>query len=97
MSPFNANIQKKGFAFHKRETELRHAIQHEFSSEKIAEAAERLREAKFSLFKARFHNNSLNPPYAFTLADGAKKDKGIAKWVNMTTQEIIAEYSKSRP
>ena len=94
MSNYIPNKQKKNKIFHKREVELRHAIKHGFSSEKIDSAAERLRTAKFAAFKARFDEKSLNPPFKFNLEDGAKLDKGVAKWVSMTTAEIVDEYSK---
>ena len=58
MANYVANYKKKSRILQKREQELLHAINHEFSTEKIRKAAEHVRVAKLNMYKSslgRFH------------------------------------------
>src|SRR5262245_57577266 len=66
MTCYVANHQKKIGIFHKRERALVHAIKHQLADDKIAVAAERVRQAKLSVFKCRFTKNSERQPYSFS-------------------------------
>ena len=94
MTAYIANHQKKNRIFRKREEELRHAIRHGFSVEKTHKAAERLRDAKYAVFKARFSQNSVLPAHLFSIDSVAGREPLVKKWISMTTEEIVVEYSK---
>ena len=87
------NHQKKNRISTKREEELRHAIQRGSSLEKTMKAAERLRLAKYAVFKAKFSQHSVLPAHHFSIDDIAEKQPLVKKWTSMSTGEIIAEYS----
>ena len=90
----SARPLKKARIFRKREEELRHAIKRGLGVDKIQRAAERLREAKFAVFKSRFSQHSVLPASQFSLEDLAGRDPSVASWMNMSPEEIIAQYSK---
>jgi hypothetical protein len=74
MTAYIANHRKKIKIFHKREEELRHAIRHGLGDERIRRAAERLREAKFAVFKANFSQRSVLPAHDFSVEKAAEVD-----------------------
>lgn len=83
MSNYIPNKQKKNKIFHKRETVLKHAIKHKLESEKIEAAVARLRESKLAAIQAQY-------------AETRSPERGRLrkKWETMTSDEIIAKYSK---
>lgn len=83
MSNYIPNKQKKNKVFHKREVELRHAIKHQFDSEKVDKAAEAVRDAKLAAIKAQF--DETRNPNEYRLR---------RKWKEMTIGQIIEKYSK---
>ena len=95
MTAYIATHRKKGRIFRKREEELRHAIKHGSSVDKLHRAAERLREAKFAVFKSKFSERSVLPASQFSLEDVAEQDPSVARWVAMSLEEIIAQYSQN--
>jgi hypothetical protein len=92
MPAYIANHEKKKRIFAKRERELRHAIKHGFSREKLALAAEKLRTAKINVFKCRFAANRPVQPHEFRPEELAAQDRELERWVAMTPEEIIALY-----
>jgi hypothetical protein len=86
------NHQKKNKTFTRRERELMHAIRNDLGDEKIRKAAERLREAKFAVFKAKFSERSVLPAQYFSLDDVAKRDKTVARWLSMPLDDLIEQY-----
>jgi hypothetical protein len=94
MVAYLVNHTKKKRIFRKREEELRHAVRHNFSRAKIEKAAEKLRGAKFAVFKAKFSQFSVLPAHAFSLDDLAEEKPFVKRWVSMSVDEIIAEYSE---
>jgi hypothetical protein len=95
MTAYVASHRKKGRIFRKREEELRHAIKHGSSVEKLHRAAERLREAKFAMFKSKFSQRSVLPASQFSLEDVAEGDPSGARWITMSLEEIVAKYSQN--
>lgn len=97
MTAYIPNHRKKARIFRKREEELRHAIRHDFGREKIQRAAERLRDAKFAVFKSKFSQRSVLPAREFSLENAARDDPQVQKWLNLSTEEIVNEYSRGAP
>jgi hypothetical protein len=95
MTAYVANHRKKARTFRKREEELRHAVRHGSSVDKLQRAVERLREAKFAMFKSRFSQHSVLPASQFLLEEVAERDPSVARWMSMSPEEIIAKYSQS--
>lgn len=93
MTAYIANHQKKLRIFQKREEELRHAIRHDFGQDKIEKAAERLREAKFAVFKSKFSQHSVLPASQFSLEVAARSDPQVKRWLDLSTDQIIQNYS----
>lgn len=93
MTGYLVNHQKKLKVFEKREEELRHAIRHDLSPERTGRAAERLREAKFAIFKSKFSQHSVLPANRFSIEKAAEDKPAVRKWVEMTTEEIIEKYA----
>ena len=87
MVSYIANHQKKKKIFRKREQELKHAIKHGFSQEKIAKAAEQLRQAKLNVFKSEYSKNSILPPSSYVPGEQAKM------WQAYTVSGIVAQYT----
>ncbi len=85
MTAYIANNQKKNKLFNKRVYELEHAIKNEFSHEKIEKIAEKVREAKLSVYKSRFSEKSVLP------ASSWEPDELAKKWQAYTVDEIIHE------
>ena len=83
MSNYIPNKQKKNKIFHKREVELRHAINHQYGADKIERAANSLRKAKLAAIEAQFAETR-NP----------EKGRLLKKWRDMTVGEIVLSYSK---
>jgi len=88
MTAYIANHQKKKKIFQKREAELRHAMNHHFSEEKIAKAAEKLREAKLNVFKSEFSKQSVLPANRYV------PDKDAKYWETLSIENIISQYQK---
>ena len=95
MTAYIANHRKKTRIFRKREEELRHAIRHGLSVDKLHRAAERLKEAKFAVFKSKFSQGSVLPASQFSPEEMAVGDPSVARWLNISPEEIIAKYSES--
>ena len=89
MTAYIANHQKKKAIFEKREQELKHAIQHEFSDQCIEKAAEKLRAAKLAIFKMKFSRDSVLPASSYVPNEEA------VWWKNRPLEEIVDEYRKS--
>jgi len=87
MTAYVANHEKKNRIFAKREQELLHV-----SDEKIAVAAEKVREAKMNVFKCRFSKSSPHQPHTFLPEQAAADDQKIQQWLLMSTADIIANY-----
>src|SRR5262245_36330095 len=83
---------QKNRIFAKRERALIHAIKKGFSREKIATAAERLREAKIAVFKCRFALYTIREPHTFSAEEMAISDEQVRKWISMRTIDIIEMY-----
>ena len=96
MTNYVPNHRKKVRIFEQREDELRHAIRHGFSAEKVERAAERLRQAKFAVFKSKFARSTVVPSSHFSLEKAAAQNPVVKKWAEMTTNDIVAEYSKDQ-
>lgn len=92
MTAYVANHEKKQRIFEKRERELLHAIKQDHAAEKLTVAAERLRAAKFSVFKCRFSAHSPAQPHHFNAEEAATRNRQLERWLTMTTPEIIAMY-----
>jgi hypothetical protein len=95
VTAYIANHRKKARIVRKREEELRHAISHGLSVEKLHRAAERLWEAKFATFKSKFSERSVLPASQFSLEAVAERDPSVARWMNMSPEQIIAKYSQN--
>lgn len=94
MTAYIANHRKKSRIFRKREEELRHAIKHKLSTERIQKAAERVREAKFAVFKSKFSQHSVLPASQFSLEAEANRDPLVRRWLELTTAEIVEVYER---
>ena len=94
MAGYIPHYQKKNRIAAKRERELVHAIRNEFSSVKLDQAAERLREAKLAAAKSRWAASTSAQSHDFDPAHLAKKDKSIARWLNSSTEEIVEIYTR---
>lgn len=92
MTAYIANHQKKNRIFAKRVRELVHAIKNGYSSEKLAVAAERVREAKMNVFKCRFAKSTVSQAHNFSPAELAAGDAKIREWLTMSTAEIIEKH-----
>lgn len=92
MTAYIAHHEKKNRIFAKREREMLHAIKHSFSDDKLALAAEKLRVAKINVFKCRFSKDSAKQPHSFSAAEFAEHDKGLERWLAMTSEEIVDMY-----
>jgi len=92
MTAYIASHEKKNRIFAKREREMLHAIKHGFPAEKLALAAEKLRVAKINVFKCRFSQDSAKQPHNFSAAEIAEHDKGLQRWLSMTSDEIVDLY-----
>ena len=80
---------RKAFrVFHKRETQLVHAIKNDHAREKLVKAAEKLREAKLNTFKSEFSRGSVLPPSSYVPDEKAKS------WQSMSVDDIIEIYRK---
>jgi len=92
MTAYVANYLKRKRIFKKREDELLHAIRHEHPPEKLAKAAEKLREARMHVFKAKFSKENPGlPPSHF-------EPRGEALvWYEYPVDSIIATYSPVDP
>jgi len=86
MTAYIANHQKKKRIFQKRETEMVHAIKHNYSQEKLEKAAEKLREAKLNVFKSEFSENSVLPASSYEPGVKAKE------WEEISVSKIIEQY-----
>ena len=92
MTNYVPDYRKKIRILEKRERELLHAIKNEFGSEKIEKAAERLRDAKLNVYKAKL---AQIPP-----ADGrwerreAKWMKKTSDWQTIPVVRIVERYAK---
>jgi hypothetical protein len=86
VTAYLAHHQKKRRIFHKREKELRHAINHNYSQEKIVKAVNKLREAKLNVFKSEFSKNSVLPASNYVPGDEARH------WEALPVEEIIRLY-----
>ena len=95
MTAYVANPEKKNGIFAQRELELRHAIKHNFTTEKLLIKAERVRAAKIAVFKCRFTKNSENQPYNFDPEEVAVHDKHLQRWLSMSATEIVDAYRPS--
>jgi hypothetical protein len=89
MSNYIPNHQKTQRVFTKRETELRHAIRHEFSRERIVRAAEKLREARLKIFKSEFSRCSVLQATSWKPCEEAQR------WQAMPVDEIIEQYREN--
>jgi len=87
MSGYIPNHQKKKKLFEKREHELMHAIKNKYSTEKIMNAAEHVREAKLQVFKSQFAENSTLPLNKYEPNEKAKQ------WQEIPLVSIIEQYS----
>ena len=87
MAGYVPNHQKKKRLFEKREKELIHAINNEFSTEKVIKAAEHLREAKLQIFKSQFAEKTSLPLNIYEPNDKAKE------WQEMAVESIIEQYT----
>ena len=95
MNGYWVNYQNKNRLFRLRERALRDAIRSDYGLEMVFKAAERLREAKIAVFNSLFSGKSVLLAHQFSPEDIAKQDKAVTKWMSMTTEEIVAEHSKS--
>lgn len=92
MTAYIANYEKKNRIFAQREQQLRHAIKHNFPTEKLLVAAEKLRAAKVAVYKCRFAKNSSSQPHNFNAEEMAKHDARLQRWLSMTAAEIVDTY-----
>ena len=90
MTAYLANHQKKVNIFKKRVQELEHALKHDFSQEKIVKAAEKVREARLKVFKARFSQYSILP------ASKWQPDEEATRWQEMDVQEIVQKCTAKK-
>jgi len=90
MTCYLANHQKAKRVFEKQEVKLAHAIKHDFSHEKIVELAEKLRNAKLKVFKAKFSQNSVLP------SSNWEPDEKSKVWLLKPVEEIIEEYRNKK-
>jgi hypothetical protein len=96
MTAYIANYEKKNRIFAQREQQLRHAIKHNFPTEKILVAAEKLRAAKVAVYKCRFAKNNSSQPHNFKPEEMAKQDTKLQRWLSMTATEIVDAYRVTR-
>jgi len=88
------HYQKKNRIAAKRERELLHAIRNRYDSQKIALAAERLRDAKIAAFKSKWARKYSAPSHDFSVTSMAKMDRRVAKWLEWSSEEIIEKYAR---
>lgn len=88
MTAYIANHQKKKNILLKREQELRHALKHQLSNEKLLKVVEKLREAKLNVFKSEFAKNSALPVSSYIPGEEAMK------WKSLLSEEIIELYNE---
>ncbi len=92
MTNYVPDYKKKIRILEKRERELHHALKNEFSIQKIAAVAEKVRIAKLNMYKARL---AQIPP-----ADGRweRREKlwkaKSEQWQSHTLEEIVRRYAK---
>ncbi len=87
MSNYIPNGEKKNRMFTKRVRNLVHALQNDFSGEKIAALAEKVREAKMGVFKCRYAEFA--EPHTFSPEDMAANNEQVHLWISMSTADII--------
>jgi hypothetical protein len=95
MPAYIANHEKKNRIFAKRERELIHAIKNGFPGERISIAAEKVREAKMSVFKCLFAKSTSRQPHTFSPEELASTNGQVQKWLLMTTADIIELYRRT--
>jgi len=76
----------------KREKELRHALSHGSSSERLEKAAEKVRFAKLKLLKATVDEFRYKPQSEELRKQWAKAETEAALWKSMPVDEIIEKY-----
>jgi hypothetical protein len=92
MTAYVANYLKRKRILEKREVELVHAIRHDHSTAQLAKAAERLRDARMHVFKAKFsQDNPGLPPSQFEPTGEA------LEWIECSVDSIVAMYAPSGP
>ena len=89
MTCYLANHQKAKHLVAKREVELRHAIRHGFSREKIAKTAEKFRDARLKVFKSEFSRDSVLPASSYV------PGKEAQAWESMPVDEIIRQFENA--
>jgi hypothetical protein len=93
MAGYIPSYQKKNRIAAKRERELSHAIRHEFSPDKIENAAEALRQAKLSAYKAQWAARSHQPLQYYSADGAAVTHEHVAKWASASIKTIIDWYT----
>jgi hypothetical protein len=76
----------------KREKELRHALSHGSSSDRLETAAEKVRFAKLKLIKAIVGELRYRPQSEELRKQWAKAETEEALWKSMPVNEIIEQY-----
>ena len=76
----------------KREQELRHAIRHKVSEEKLIKAAEKVRTSQLKVFKGILEQFRYKDVQKNGSKPGAKAIREQERWQKLSIEEIIAMY-----
>ncbi len=86
MTAYIANHRKKINMLLKREQEMRHAIEHDSSQDRLEKCAERVRLAQLAVLKLKFYRTTYRPVSEFLHTDEA------ISWIEMDVEKIINLY-----
>ena len=92
MSGIVPDYQGKRRTLAKRECSLLHAIKHGHTSEKLARASEKVREAKVRLYEAQ--RDRICPTAGAHALQIGKFGAHIEEWLSMPVEAIIAQYAR---
>ena len=91
MTNYVPDHNKKIRILEKRERELLHAIKNEFGVEKIKKAAERVRDAKLSVYKSKLAQ--IPPVEGRWERREAMWKKKTSEWQSISVLEIVDRYA----
>ena len=78
----------------KRETGLRHALEHDYPQSKIEKAAEQVRDAHLKLYKGKIEQFRYTKVTEGGPVPGAKARRDYEEWEQLDVEEIIEKYTR---
>ena len=84
---------RKQEILNKRIAELRHAIRHNYSEEKINKIASKVRDANLKLYKGKVEQFRYDRTSTDTYHPGVKAQRELDRWGSMSNEDIIKLYS----